>query len=149
MVLLEMLVGKGAATAGMGAVKMASASGSGTAISLLQPTHDLMRGVAHFTPPDKLSSMFAGLDTVADTVVQSVSQVSSLLTGEEDEDQRKATGFNCSIRPSVALICFSDALTSAAIFSSIGAPLDVPCGCGHGSVSSIMTRAGVLAVLVV
>ena len=30
-----------------------------------------------------------------------------------------------SIRPSIALICLSDALTSAAIFSSMGATLDV------------------------
>eukprot|EP00435_Cladocopium_sp_Y103_P071853 s126_g38.t1 len=161
MVLIEMLVGKGAAAAGMGAVKMASAGSTGTAMSLLQPTHDLMRGVSHFAPPEKLSSLFTGIDTVADSLahgVQSaaatlslvspssvvgaaafmgtlggfhsfgilkVSQLSSWFTGEEEEGERKPTGFNCSIRPSIALICFSDALTSAALFSSIGAPLDV------------------------
>lgn len=162
MVLIEMLVGKGAAAAGMGAVKMASAGSTGTAMSLLQPTHDLMRGVSHFAPPENLSSLFTGLDTVADSLAHSVqsaaatlslvspssvvgaaafmgtlggfhsfgilkvSQVSSWFTGEEEEGERKPTGFNCSIRPSIALMCFSDALTSAALFSSIGAPLDVP-----------------------
>lgn len=44
-----------------------------------------------------------------------------------------------SIRPSIALICFSDALTSAALFSSIGAPLDVPWGIGYLYVSGCPT----------
>jgi len=159
MVFVEMLVGKGAATAGMGMVKMASVGGSGTAASWL-PTHEMMRGVAQLAPPEKLSDVLGGFASHLDTVAQSVSgaatqlslvspssvagaaafvgtlgglhsfgifKVPKWLCGEEEqEEQREATGFNCSIRPSIALICFSDALTSAALFSSIGAPLDVP-----------------------
>lgn len=62
------------------------------------------------------------------------------LKGEEEEGQEANGGFNRrsdgmksrlkaakrgAIRPSITLICLSDALTSAAIFSSLGAPLDV------------------------
>ncbi|CAK9075968.1 unnamed protein product [Durusdinium trenchii] len=163
MVFVEMMMGKGAAAAGMGMVKMASMGGSGTATAAtwLGPTHDLLRGVTDLAPPEKVSGVLSGFTMLTDSLTQSLqgaatelSQVSpasiagaaafvgtlgglhsfgilkvpAWLCGEEDQDQnqREVNGFNCSIRPSIAMICLSDALTSAAIFSSIGVPLDVP-----------------------
>eukprot|EP00913_Durusdinium_trenchii_P027962 g26218.t1 len=180
MVFVEMMMGKGAAAAGMGMVKMASMGGSGTATAAtwLGPTHDLLRGVTDLAPPEKVSGVLSGFTMLTDSLTQSLqgaatelSQVSpasiagaaafvgtlgglhsfgilkvpAWLCGEEDQDQnqREVNGFNCSIRPSIAMICLSDALTSAAIFSSIGVPLDVPWGkstsenlcCGNAGVA--------------
>jgi len=145
-------MGKGAATAGLSLVKTASMSGA----SLGSSPDVVAGGMHILTPEklDGLWAGFQGLAQMASGAVAQLPEVSSghvaastvgfagtlaclhsfgvfkvptWLVGEEEEDAAQpAHGFNSSIRPCLMAFCISDAITSAGLFSSIGAHLDVP-----------------------
>jgi len=147
MVFVEMAMGKGAATAGLGLVKLSSVGGSGAAVV----PHDVLLDASTLalqTP--KLSGIVGSIGTLVPTAKTTAASLVPAMAGgigfvgtlgclhsfgawrlpkwllDEEEEEEAPQGFNSSIRPSIALLCFADAMTSASIFSSFGAPLDVP-----------------------